>query len=90
MPTGTKFDVCDTVVATKDLRQDGTFPDTSVPVGGILVPEGTVGEIVSIGLYLQEHIIYAVAFENGRVVGCMTRELDVPTAAPSPTGGDQS
>ncbi|EFC83876.1 nitrogen fixation protein NifZ [Parafrankia sp. EUN1f] len=70
------FDVGDVVATTKALRQDGTFPDPDIPTGQILVEEGTRGEVINVGLYLQEHIVYAVAFENGRVVGALERELE--------------
>ncbi len=69
------FDVGDLVTATKALRNDGTYPEPGVVVGEVLVPAGTPGEVLDVGLYLQKHIIYAVAFGNGRVVGCMEREL---------------
>lgn len=82
------FEVGDRVAATKPLRQDGTFPDTEVAIGEVLVPKGTLGEVINIGLYLQEHIIYAVAFDNGRVVGCMTRELQAIAAVASQPGGN--
>ncbi|HEX7662801.1 MAG TPA: nitrogen fixation protein NifZ [Pseudonocardiaceae bacterium] len=80
----TKFEVGDLVVATKDLRDDGTHPDPGVSVGDVLVPEGTRGEVLQVGLYLQEHVVYAVAFENRRVVGCLTRELEPAPAPDSP------
>lgn len=87
-PYGARLRVGDDVRAAKPLRQDGTFPDPAVAVGEVLVPEGTPGQIVDIGVYLQEHIVYAVAFGNGRVVGCLERELDAIGAAPVP-GGDR-
>lgn len=83
----TAFRVGDPVTATKALRNDGTYPEPGFAVGAVLVPEGTRGEVVDIGLYLQEHIIYAVAFRNGRAVGCLERELmpvPGPVAAPEP------
>lgn len=70
------FDIGDLVTATKALRNDGTYPEPGIEVGQVLVPAGTRGEVLDIGLYLQEHLIYAVAFGNGRVVGCMERELE--------------
>ncbi len=70
-----EFDVGDEVVATKALRNDGTYPDPAIPTGGVLVPAGTEGRVWNVGLYLQEHVIYAVQFTNGRVVGCLGREL---------------
>lgn len=80
--------VGDDVCATKPLRQDGTFPDPAVAVGEVLVPAGTIGQIVDIGVYLQEHIVYAVMFDNGRLVGCLQRELEAPSDAASRPGAD--
>lgn len=76
------YDVGDLVTATKDLRNDGTYPEVGIEIGQVLVPEGCDGEVLNVGVYLQEHIIYAVAFQNGRIVGCMERELQ-PTATVS-------
>ncbi len=75
------FDLGDMVTATKVLRDDGTYPEPGSTVGAVLVPSGARGEILNVGLYLQEHIVYAVAFGNGRVVGCLESEL-----APAPAG----
>jgi nitrogen fixation protein NifZ len=88
----TKFDIGDLVVSCKSLRNDGTHPEPGIGVGGVLVPEGTRGHVLEVGLYLQEHIIYAVAFDNGRVVGCLGRELEAVDAivAPARNGGDPS
>ncbi|WP_018501682.1 nitrogen fixation protein NifZ [Parafrankia discariae] len=77
------FDVGDVVATTKALRQDGTFPDPNIATGQILVEPGTRGEVINVGLYLQEHIVYAVAFENGRVVGALERELEPAARATS-------
>ncbi len=78
------FDVGDLVVAVKDLRNDGTYPDPEIGVGAVLVPDGTRGEVLNVGLYLQEHIVYAIAFANGRVVGCLERELAAPSTTTAP------
>ncbi|SNQ50784.1 Protein NifZ [Frankia canadensis] len=72
------YDVGDVVATVKDLRNDGTYPDPAFAVGEVLVEAGTIGEVINVGLYLQEHIVYAVAFRNGRVVGALERELAVP------------
>ncbi|MCK9902373.1 nitrogen fixation protein NifZ [Parafrankia sp. FMc2] len=84
------FDVGDVVATTKALRQDGTFPDPDIATGQILVEPGTRGEVINVGLYLQEHVVYAVAFENGRVVGALERELEAAPRDPrgSASGGD--
>ena len=71
-----RYAIGDRVTATRALRQDGTFPDPRVPVGQVLIEEGTAGQVVDIGVYLNEHLVYAVAFDSGRLVGCLERELD--------------
>lgn len=86
------FDIGDLVTATKALRNDGTYPEPGAAVGQVLVPAGTPGEVLNVGLYLQEHIVYAVVFSNGRVVGCLEREIE-PAPATTPathTGGELS
>ncbi len=84
------FDIGDIVLATKALRNDGTYPDPGIATGMVLVPAGTPGEVLNVGLYLQEHIVYAVAFGNGRVVGCLERELQAATTmAASAAAGDE-
>jgi hypothetical protein len=92
-----QLSVGDLVVATRDLRQDGTFPDPAIAVGEVLVPADLPGQVVDIGVYLNEHIVYAVAFGNGRLVGCLEREVSpLPVApddaepAPAPAGGERS
>ena len=78
----TEYEIGDLVVTTKDLRNDGTYPDLDIKVGDVLVEEGTRGVVVNVGIYLQQHVIYAVSFETGRVVGCLTRELTLPETKP--------
>jgi hypothetical protein len=96
-PGPTQFSVGDLVIATKDLRQDGTFPDPAIAVGEVLVPADVPGQVVDVGVYLNEHIVYAVSFGNGRLVGCLEREVaplpvvedEVPPAPGSaPVGGE--
>jgi nitrogen fixation protein NifZ len=84
---GGRLRVGDGVRAAKPLRQDGTFPDPAVRVGEVLVHEGTLGQIVDVGVYLQEHVVYAVMFGNGRVVGCLDRELECARGTAPVTGG---
>jgi nitrogen fixation protein NifZ len=85
------FDIGDLVLATKALRNDGTYPEPGIATGAVLVPAGTRGEVLNVGLYLQEHIVYAVAFGNGRVVGCLGRELEAvtTTATPAAAGNEK-
>ena len=82
------FDLSDMVTATKVLRDDGTYPEPGSTVGAVLVPSGARGEILNVGLYLQEHIVYAVAFGNGRVVGCLESELAPAPAATAPPAAE--
>ncbi|CAO5193630.1 Protein NifZ [Frankia sp. AiPs1] len=96
--TSNIYDVGDVVCTVKDLRNDGTYPDPAVSIGDVIVEAGTIGEVINVGLYLQEHIVYAVAFRNGKVVGALERELALPAddedgpsvysieAATAPTG----
>jgi nitrogen fixation protein NifZ len=80
------FEVGDPVVTTKALRNDGTHPAPGVAVGEVLVPPGTPGEVLDVGLYLQEHTVYAVAFTNGLVVGCLEREIEGATVEAAGAG----
>ncbi len=82
-----RFSAGDLVVATRPLRQDGTFPDPSIAVGEVLVPEGVPGQVVDVGVYLGEHVVYAVAFGSGRLVGCLEREIE-PMPTKDAAGGE--
>ncbi|WP_131747194.1 nitrogen fixation protein NifZ [Frankia sp. Cppng1_Ct_nod] len=84
------FDVGDAVVTVKHLRNDGTYPEPGIAVGDILVEAGALGHVHGVGVYLQEHIVYAVAFANGRVVGCLERELEPAAVAARHEGGEQA
>lgn len=70
-----RFRVDQRVVAVRALRNDGTYPDPDLARGAILVPRGTAGYLVDVGTFLQDHLVYAVAFDNGRLVGCLEGEL---------------
>lgn len=85
---GARLQVGEPVRAVRPLRQDGTFPDPSVAVGEVLVPAGTLGQIVDLGVYLQEHLVYAVLFGNGRLVGCLERELSRGDDGGTTAGGE--
>lgn len=71
-----RFSAGDLVIAAKDLRQDGTYPDPGFAVGDVIVEKGTPGQVVDVGVYLNEHIVYAVAFTGLRLVGCLDREVE--------------
>lgn len=70
------------VRATVDLFNDGSYPD--VEDGALLVPAGSLGEIVQVGHHAEANLpVYMVEF--GRtVVGCLEEELERPTA-PQPS-----
>lgn len=60
----------------KKIRNDGTFPGRQI--GETLANKGDEGYIISIGTYLQTAYIYSVHFlENGNVVGCLGKELEL-------------
>jgi nitrogen fixation protein NifZ len=62
------------VVAIIDLVNDGSYPD--VELEGLLIPEGTRGEIVQTGLHEESNTpVYLVEFPGGKVVGCLENEL---------------
>lgn len=99
--TSNVYNVGDVVCTVKDLRNDGTYPDPEVAIGDVLVEAGTIGEVINVGLYLQEHIVYAVAFRTGKIVGALERELavpvddegaplDLPTSTPSTPSGSST
>ncbi|HVI51775.1 MAG TPA: nitrogen fixation protein NifZ [Candidatus Sulfotelmatobacter sp.] len=70
-----EFDIGDKVRSLKLVRNDGTYPMS--PVGEVLIAEGDVGYINSIGTYLQQFYIYGVDFfERGRIVGMRAKELE--------------
>lgn len=65
------------VVAGVDLINDGSHPECEE--NGLLVAQGTVGEIVQIGRHTESDTpVYIVEFTNGdgsRVVGCLEEEI---------------
>ena len=69
-----RFDLGDPVRVTRNLRNDGTFPGE--PTGALLVRRGSTGNIIDIGTFLQDQIIYSVHFLHAdRIVGCREEEL---------------
>lgn len=70
-----RFDIDQRVMTIKAIRNDGTYPDPDVSKGDVLVPEGMPGYVVHIGTFLQDRVVYAVHFANGRLVGCLEHEL---------------
>jgi nitrogen fixation protein NifZ len=62
------------VRSTADLVNDGSFPDH--PADALLVPCGTMGEIVNIGHHAESNTpVYLVEFNGRLVIGCLEEEL---------------
>jgi len=75
-----RFDFGEEVRVTRNVRNDGTYP--GMEVGDILIRRGCVGNVVEMGTFLQDQVIYTVHFLNeGRMVGCRVEEL-IPADAP--------
>ncbi len=75
------FDLGNRVKVLKKIRNDGTFPGKDK--GALLAEPGDIGFIVSIGTYLQRAYIYSVHFlESNKVVGCLSRELELAEDRP--------
>jgi nitrogen fixation protein NifZ len=73
-----RFDVGAEVRVTRNVRNDGTFP--GLPTGDLLVRRGSTGNVVDVGVFLQDQIIYSVHFlDLDRVVGCREEELIAAT-----------
>jgi len=69
-----RFDYGDTVRVTRNVRDDGTYPGRAI--GDLLVRRGSVGNVIEIGTFLQDQVIYTVHFlDLDRIVGCREEEL---------------
>ena len=69
-----KFDRGQPVLAGIDLFNDGSYPDLEPEI--LLVSQGTVGEVVQVGMHAEsETPVYMVEFDGGRVVGCLEDEI---------------
>jgi nitrogen fixation protein NifZ len=69
-----KWDLGDAVRVTRNVRNDGTYPGEET--GALLVRRGSVGNVVDVGTFLQDQIIYSVHFlDDRRIVGCREEEL---------------
>ncbi|MFZ2725397.1 MAG: nitrogen fixation protein NifZ [Methylococcaceae bacterium] len=69
-----RFDFGEAVRVTRNIRNDGTYPGKEV--GNLLVRRGSVGNVVEVGTFLQDQIIFTVHFlSQGRMVGCRIEEL---------------
>jgi nitrogen fixation protein NifZ len=73
-PRTPKFAWGQTVLATEDLFNDGSFP--GAPEGAKLVEAGERGEIVNTGTHVEANIpVYLVEFPGNRVIGCLEEEI---------------
>lgn len=69
-----RFEYGEAVRITRNVRNDGTYPGKEI--GDLLIRRGCVGNVVEVGTFLQDQIIYTVHFLNeGRMVGCRLEEL---------------
>lgn len=75
-----RFDFGESVRVTRNVRNDGTYP--GMEIGDLLIRRGSVGNVVEMGTFLQDQVIYTVHFlDQGRMVGCRAEEL-IPAEAP--------
>lgn len=78
--TGQRFDYGDAVRVIRNVRNDGTYPGRAT--GELLIRRGAVGNVIEMGTFLQDQVIYTVHFlEQGRMVGCRSEEL-IPADQP--------
>lgn len=69
-----RFEFGETVRVTRNIRNDGTYP--GMEVGELLVRRGSVGNVIEVGTFLQDQVIYTIHFlSQGRMVGCRLEEL---------------
>lgn len=69
-----RFEFGEAVRLTRNVRNDGTYP--GMAVGDFLVRRGSIGNVIEVGTFLQDQVIYTVHFlDQGRMVGCRAEEL---------------
>ncbi len=69
-----RFEFGESVRVTRNVRNDGTYP--GMEVGALLIRRGSVGNVIEVGTFLQDQVIFTVHFLNhGRMVGCRLEEL---------------
>ena len=69
-----RFEYGESVRVTRNVRNDGTYP--GLDVGVLLIRRGSVGNVIEVGTFLQDQVIFTVHFINhGRMVGCRLEEL---------------
>ncbi|WP_228135652.1 nitrogen fixation protein NifZ [Halarcobacter anaerophilus] len=74
-----KFGIGQKVKLIKEIVNDGTYPHS--PIGTLMMPQGAVGYIKSIGEFLQVIRVYEVHFLGVEeapveIVGCRENELE--------------
>lgn len=70
-----RFEAGTKVRAVRAVRNDGTHPDSTI--GTVLVHDGDVGYVKSVGTYLNRFYVYAVDFiDLGMLVGMRGHELE--------------
>lgn len=74
-----KFGIGQKVKLIKEIVNDGTYPHESI--GTLMMPEGAIGYIKSIGEFLQVIRVYEVHFLGVKdapveIVGCREHELE--------------
>ena len=69
-----RFEFGEDVRVTRNISNDGTYP--GMEVGELLIRRGSVGNVVEVGTFLQDQVIFTVHFlQQGRMVGCRLEEL---------------
>jgi nitrogen fixation protein NifZ len=69
-----RFDFGEAVRVTRNVRNDGTYP--GMEIGELLIRRGSIGNVIEMGTFLQDQVIYTVHFlDHGRMVGCRAEEL---------------
>jgi nitrogen fixation protein NifZ len=75
-----RFEYGEAVRVTRNVRNDGTYPGKEI--GEFLIRRGSVGNVIEMGTFLQDQVIFTVHFlDQGRMVGCRLEEL-IPADAP--------
>lgn len=75
-----RYDYGDPVRVTRNVRNDGTYPGKEI--GDLLIRRGAVGNVIEMGTFLQDQVIYTVHFlDDSVMVGCRAEEL-IPADAP--------
>lgn len=62
------------ITAAVSLANDGSYPDCEPDA--LLVTQGEPGEVVQVGLHIEENLpVYLVEFSGNRVIGCLEEEI---------------